>query len=576
VRIRLVILIAVGGLAVSAPEALAQAPAPLAPPDEASFMARPGAITFRAFSGAQPAQMEFYISDNTDKNDEGVLSDPVDVIVVGPISGDPTEFAAQPDPSEDWPLTPGTYHWQAVYQDCGQGGDCSIEGPIRSLTLTPWRNPPDPLAPEDGGSFEARPNQVTFRAFTDSSPSSAQFYFYVSGDAERDADGVLANEVDVISGVPRSGQPGVYQGEPESQSAETWPRTPGVYYWQAVYFDCDESADCWNEGPIRSLTITSWSNPPTHLEPESGASFVARADQITFRARSSASPNLMRFYVARDTAINSDDGVLANWIDTFAVGPTGGPPADYVGHPGAAETWPETPGTYYWQAVYHDCGESADCWNESPPRSFTITALPPPALGLPADGATIAFGGSSPFSVQDPDYARAGTSLHIEFATSDDLDPNGTLADADRLVLGSPVHVQGNTYVYQLAAPYTRQPGTYYWMVYRADGLAEQDGIVTHGVVRSFTVAEPSGPRPQTMLTRHPPKRTHRRTVKFAFRSNIKGATYQCFYRGGWVGCESPEVFKGLRPGRYKFLVRAIANGKRDKSPAKWVFTVLR
>jgi hypothetical protein len=569
-------LVAVAGLTLSAPEALAQGPTPptpLAPANDASFKARPGQITFHAFSSAKPSQMEFYVSENTEVNEEGVLSSPIDVIVAGPSGGDPTIFVGQPDESEDWPLTPGTYHWQAVYQDCrGPGDDCSLESEMRSLTVTPWENAPAPLLPEDGASFEARPDQITFRGSTNAGPASMQFY--VSESTETDADGVLSDELDIVSGIPMSGQPGFYQGQPGS--GETWPRTPGTYYWQPVYHDCEESADCFNEGPIRSLIVVPWANPPIPMAPGDGASVTARADQVTFRAQSTAEPNQMRFYVSHDTETNPQDGVLANFIDMIVVEPSGQPPV-YVGQPAAPEIWPETPGTYYWQAVYHDCDESADCWNEGPIRSLTIAPLAPPTQLLPLNDATIAFGGLTPFTVRDPDYARAGTTLRVEFATDDQLGPDGTLADANRVVVGSPVHVEGTTYVYQLGTPITREPGTYYWMVYREDELAEEDGYVTTGQVRSFTVPEASGPRPETILMRHPPKRTHKRRVTFTFRSNIPGATFQCFYKGaGWVGCDSPEAFPHLRPGRYKFLVRAIANGKRDKSPAKWVFTILR
>jgi hypothetical protein len=571
VRPRLAIVIGLGGLALAAPEALGQSPTLLSPPNGAEFQARPGQITFEAFSSAEPAEMEFYVSDNTNKNEEGVLSDPVDVIVVGSVSGEPTEFVAQPDESEDWPLTPGTYHWQAVYQDCGQGGDCSIESPIRSLTVTRWENPPDALLPENGTTVEARPDQITFRGFTNAGPASMQFY--VSEGTRTDADGVLANEVDIVSGFPMSGQPGRYQGQPAS--GETWPRTPDTYHWQPVYFDCDESADCFNEGPIRTLTVVPWSNPPIPIAPADDASLTARADQVTFRASGTAAPSQMRFYVSQDTETNPEDGILTNFIDMIAVGPSGQPPV-YVGQPASAEVWPETPGTYYWQAVYHDCDESADCWNEGPVRRLTIAQLPPPTQLLPLDGATIAYGGLAPFTLRDPDYARAGTTLRIEFATDDQLDPDGTFADANRIVVSSPLHVEGSTYAYQLSPPHTRTPGTYYWMVYREDDLAEADGIVTNGQVRSFTVAEPSGPRPNTILMRHPPKRTHKRRATFTFRSNIPRATFQCFYKGqGWIGCDSPERFPSLRPGRYLFAVRAIANGKRDKSPARWVFTIL-
>ena len=78
-----------------------------------------------------------------------------------------------------------------------------------------------------------------------------------------------------------------------------------------------------------------------------------------------------------------------------------------------------------------------------------------------------------------------------------------------------------------------------------------------------------------TFLTDHPRHRTHRRKATFAFSSNVSGARFQCFYADGWARCKSPHTFRHLKPGRYKFKVRAKANGVRDKTPATWIFKVL-
>ena len=121
----------------------------------------------------------------------------------------------------------------------------------------------------------------------------------------------------------------------------------------------------------------------------------------------------------------------------------------------------------------------------------------------------------------------------------------------------------------------TNDPGTYYWIVERFDGLAEPDGFVTSGV-RSFTVAEPpAGTVPNTVLTHHPGHRTTRRKVRFRFRSNVPGATFECFYTGGWTRCDSPEVFRRLKRGRYRFKTRAVLSGKRDPTPVQWLFRVV-
>ena len=82
--------------------------------------------------------------------------------------------------------------------------------------------------------------------------------------------------------------------------------------------------------------------------------------------------------------------------------------------------------------------------------------------------------------------------------------------------------------------------------------------------------------KPKTFLTHHPHRRTHRRKVAFAFDSNVAGARFKCFDAGGWRKCRSPHVFRHLKPGRYKFKVKAIVNGVADPTPAKFIFRILR
>jgi IPT/TIG domain len=80
---------------------------------------------------------------------------------------------------------------------------------------------------------------------------------------------------------------------------------------------------------------------------------------------------------------------------------------------------------------------------------------------------------------------------------------------------------------------------------------------------------------PNTFFTHHPPRRTHRRNVAFAFDSNADGARFKCFYAKGWAKCRSPHVFRHLKPGRYQFKVKAIFDGAPDPTPAKFVFRIL-
>jgi hypothetical protein len=207
---------------------------------------------------------------------------------------------------------------------------------------------------------------------------------------------------------------------------------------------------------------------PDQVSPDIGAVFTA-GDQITFSASVTAPfPDQMDFYVSRDTDTRAD-GRLLNWIDIVPGDPTSGDPSVFTGSPSSDTLWPSKPGTYYWQAVYHDCAQapySPDCSNLSAPRSFKINPRPASTVG----------------------------------------------------------------------------PGS----------------------------------EPKTFLDSHPRHRTHKRKVTFAFSSDVKGAHFQCFYAQGWAKCRSPHTFRHLKPGRYRFRVRAIVNRVKDPTPASWTFRVLR
>jgi hypothetical protein len=312
---------------------------------------------------------------------------------------------------------------------------------------------------------------------------------------------------------------------------------------------------------------------PIPVAPVDGAVFTARADQITFQASTAVteSPSRIDFYVSKVNETDSD-GVLSSPIDSFYAGPNADDPPVYEAGPGSDASWPNKPNTYYWQAIYHNCEHNC----VSTIRSFTINALPAPTQISPDEGATIPYGGQATFSVDDvPSYTRDGTRLYIEFSKGTDLSSDGTFAD--RYLLAPPTAAAGSTYEYELRPPFSNDPGTYYWMVERFDCFAEADCDVTNGQIRSFTVAPPvAGSAPNTIFTHHPRRRTHRRRVRFAFSSSIPGASFRCFYTGGWSPCRSPQRFRHLKPGRYRFKVRAVANGKRDPTPASWLFRVVR
>jgi CSLREA domain-containing protein len=83
---------------------------------------------------------------------------------------------------------------------------------------------------------------------------------------------------------------------------------------------------------------------------------------------------------------------------------------------------------------------------------------------------------------------------------------------------------------------------------------------------------------PQTTITKGPPKKTHKTTVKFKFSSSEAGSTFECkLDRKPFKKCRSPKTYKKLKPGKHLFKVRAIDKaGNVDPTPAKRKFTVLK
>ena len=83
---------------------------------------------------------------------------------------------------------------------------------------------------------------------------------------------------------------------------------------------------------------------------------------------------------------------------------------------------------------------------------------------------------------------------------------------------------------------------------------------------------------PDTKIVKGPPKKTHKRAVKFKFTSTEAGSTFQCkLDRKPFKSCSSPKKYKKLKPGKHVFKVRAMDKaGNVDPTPAKRRFSVLR
>jgi glucose/arabinose dehydrogenase len=82
---------------------------------------------------------------------------------------------------------------------------------------------------------------------------------------------------------------------------------------------------------------------------------------------------------------------------------------------------------------------------------------------------------------------------------------------------------------------------------------------------------------PQTMLTRHPPKRSYSSRATFVFSASTPGDRLACKLDSGrFRSCRSPQVYKHVAAGSHVFRVVAIgSDGQRDPTPAVFKWTVL-
>jgi hypothetical protein len=77
---------------------------------------------------------------------------------------------------------------------------------------------------------------------------------------------------------------------------------------------------------------------------------------------------------------------------------------------------------------------------------------------------------------------------------------------------------------------------------------------------------------PQTILLKHPRKKTHLARVKFTFVSNQASAHFECkLDKKPFKSCRSPFKVKKLRHGRHSFQARAVSSaGVADPTPASY------
>jgi streptogramin lyase len=120
-------------------------------------------------------------------------------------------------------------------------------------------------------------------------------------------------------------------------------------------------------------------------------------------------------------------------------------------------------------------------------------------------------------------------------------------------------------------------PGNTLWVTLVKNGALN----VEPSVVRVSGLEPPvTNPVPQTTLAKGPRVvRTAKRTAKvsFRFKSDVAGSSFQCALtklrkgrkqaKPSFKTCKSPKTYR-LRPGRYRFQVRAVAAGGTDATPA--------
>jgi hypothetical protein len=200
----------------------------------------------------------------------------------------------------------------------------------------------------------------------------------------------------------------------------------------------------------------------------------------------------------------------------------------------------------------------------------------------PADGAVFTAGDNITFAARVTSGANPGMDFYVSRDASTNPPPNGILTNWFDHFRGSQASGDPTLYTASTSSDdgWPSKPGTYYWQA--VQDCAAVPLCDTASQPRSFVInAKPAssvgpGNEPKTFLKRHPKHKTHQRTVRFSFYSDVKGAHFQCLFALGWKKCKSPHVFRDLKPGRYQFKVRAVVNGVKDPSAAVWFFKVLR
>jgi hypothetical protein len=104
------------------------------------------------------------------------------------------------------------------------------------------------------------------------------------------------------------------------------------------------------------------------------------------------------------------------------------------------------------------------------------------------------------------------------------------------------------------------------------------DGTTT-GVDGTFTTKPLSTPRPPNTKIKKTKINQAKDMATFKFKATGKATGFQCQlgrrgHRPRFMKCSSPKAYRGLKPGKYTFKVRATGPGGKDPSPAKKKFVI--
>jgi hypothetical protein len=116
------------------------------------------------------------------------------------------------------------------------------------------------------------------------------------------------------------------------------------------------------------------------------------------------------------------------------------------------------------------------------------------------------------------------------------------------------------------------------------DGKEKEEGDATCLFSGGYVPCRGGGPAltvprrrsPRTEILAGPKGQTRSSAVKLEFSSNEKDAKFECkLDRKKFKPCKSPKTYKGLKPGKHVFKVRAVKGENVDSTPAKRKFMVL-